>query len=94
MINEKLIKDEKLLNQLKQSIINYKKVSQEALTEGFSPDDLSSKQISSLENFAKLYGRAADEMVRDAKKVESTIKDAANGAGNAFRSQLDLIDDG
>ena len=93
VLKEKLIQDEELLKKLQNTIKNYKKVSQQALDDGFDPAVLTSEQVNSLNEFAKVYGKVADEMIKDINKVEKTMNDAAKGMGDAVRTNVDIIDD-
>ena len=92
MINDSIVQNEELVSSLKKSLEKYEKITANSTFEHM--DELTKEQKQALEGFVKAYGKAADELVKDTKKVEATIKDAANGAGQQFQSQVDLVEDG
>ena len=92
MIGADLVQNEELLKALQKALADYEKIT--ANTRFEDVNELTDVQKEKLEAFVKAYGKAADDMVKDANKVKDTVKDAARGAGAALKTQVDLVDSG
>ena len=92
MIDEKVIQNQDVLESLQKAIKEYEKITANTVFEDSS--EMTDEQIDSLKKFVSVYGKAADNLIKDTQKVEATIKDAAKGTGESLKTQLELVDDG
>ena len=88
MIEDKIIKNEKLEIKLKAILENYSKAG-EPITEEGDKKHLSDKQIEALKNFGDVYGEIADNILKDTKKVKDTFKDAQKGMSDSQETAVE-----
>ena len=88
MIENKVIKNEKLEIKLKAILENYSKAG-ELITEEEDKKHLSDKQVEALKNFGDVYGEIADNILKDTKKVKDTFKDAQKGMSDSQETAVE-----
>ena len=88
MIEDKVIKNEKLEIKLKAILENYSKAG-ELITEEEDKKHLSDKQVEALKNFGDVYGEIADNILKDTKKVKDTFKDAQKGMSDSQETAVE-----
>ena len=88
MIEDKVIKNEKLEIKLKAILENYSKAG-ELITEEEDKKHLSDKQVEALKNFGDVYGEIADNILKDTKKVKDTFKDAQKGMSDSQETAIE-----
>ena len=88
MIEDKVIKNEKLEIKLKAILENYSKAG-ELITEEGNKKYLSDKQVEALKNFGDVYGEIADGILKDTKKVRDTFVEAQKGMSDAYNTAVD-----
>lgn len=84
MLENKLIKNEQLETKLKAILEKYKNA---GLAD--SPGVLSEEQVDALQDFGDTYGKIADDILKDTKKVKDTFKDAQKGMSDAQETAID-----
>lgn len=88
MIEDKVIKNEKLEIKLKAILENYSKAG-ELITDEENKKFLSDKQVEALKNFGDVYGEIADNILKDTKKVRDTFVEAQKGMSDAHNTAVD-----
>lgn len=88
MIEDKVIKNEKLEIKLKAILENYSKAG-ELITGEENKKYLSDKQVEALKNFGDVYGEIADNILKDTKKVKDTFVEAQKGMSDAYNTAVD-----
>ena len=84
MIEEKIIKNEEIEQKIKGILEKYK----ESPGAG-DPETMSEVQAKALEEFAELYGKVGDGLLKDTAKVKGIFENAQKGASKTFKTAVD-----
>lgn len=84
MIEEKIIKNEEIEQKIKGILEKYK----ESPGAG-DPETMSEVQAKALEEFAELYGKVGDGLLKDTAKVKEVFENAQKGASKTFKTAVD-----